>query len=262
VQGGIGVSGPSILHLAPGPLGEREPAAAPACFRDLNLDQLIAAVTAGRDAYGLRPLFYAPLRSVDEVTYRHEVFRDLDDERLRAAVEAFARDLRRMREQAEQAATLRNVQQRHRLHLDAALSYCGAVERLAAELADLAPRSRGFSRIADYLATLAASPAFAELSREAGRLGQELAALRYLLEFTPDRVTVLPLGDEVDLDAAVERAFTRFGPPPRRLRATKRHASLAMGRIEAAIFERVTKRFPELFEALEAFHGRFADYLR
>ena len=47
-------------------------------FTDLNLDQMIATVTAGRDAYNLKPFFYFPLNSTDEIEYRHEVMQDLE----------------------------------------------------------------------------------------------------------------------------------------------------------------------------------------
>jgi len=65
----------SILSADGHALDESE---APAFFRDLNLDQLVAAVVHGRDEYALAPLFYHPLDTIDDVGYRHEVFRDLD----------------------------------------------------------------------------------------------------------------------------------------------------------------------------------------
>ena len=47
-------------------------------FTDLNLDQIVAAVTAGRDEYNLKPFFYFPLNRTDEIEYRHEVMEHLD----------------------------------------------------------------------------------------------------------------------------------------------------------------------------------------
>jgi len=39
-------------------------------FRDLNLDQVFAAVPAGRDGYELTPFFRAPPRDIRAVEYR------------------------------------------------------------------------------------------------------------------------------------------------------------------------------------------------
>ncbi len=77
----------SILFEGPSDMGERED---PSMFRDLNLDQVFAAVAAGRDEYDLMPFFSAPLRDAEEVEYRHQVQRDLEDEALSRAVADFA----------------------------------------------------------------------------------------------------------------------------------------------------------------------------
>ena len=49
---------------------------APAFFVDLNCDQIVAAVTAGKDEYNLKPFFHACLPRVDAIQYRHEVMQD------------------------------------------------------------------------------------------------------------------------------------------------------------------------------------------
>ena len=68
---------PSILYVAgvenpPGPLADHRFAI------DLNLDQIFAAVNAGREQLDLASVFYAPLGQLDDVTYRHEVLADLE----------------------------------------------------------------------------------------------------------------------------------------------------------------------------------------
>ena len=56
----------------------------PSVFADLNLDQVFAAVTAGRDEYDLIPFFSAPLHDVQAVEYRHQILRDMEDGALSA----------------------------------------------------------------------------------------------------------------------------------------------------------------------------------
>jgi len=61
-----------------GDVAPKNQAPEPACFRDLNLDQLVAAIIGGREEYELRSYFHVPLTSSGAVAYRHEVLRDLE----------------------------------------------------------------------------------------------------------------------------------------------------------------------------------------
>jgi len=61
----------SILFDCPPDRGEGE-RDGPPMFGDLNLDQVFAAVPAGRDEYDLTLFFRAPPWDVRAVEYRHE----------------------------------------------------------------------------------------------------------------------------------------------------------------------------------------------
>src|SRR6266511_4862044 len=84
----------SILYQQPASVVDVDE---PEFFADLPLDQVRASITAGREDYQLEPFLHAPLREVDGVAYRHEIFRDLDGEAVRSAVIAFGEEMRRTR---------------------------------------------------------------------------------------------------------------------------------------------------------------------
>ena len=78
---------PSILYAAD--VGSRPPQLVDHRFAlDLNLDQIFAAVSAGREQLDLASVFYAPLGHLDDVTYRHEVLADLERPPVRAELES------------------------------------------------------------------------------------------------------------------------------------------------------------------------------
>ena len=118
----------SILFDAPSDMGEREDMS---MFGDLNLDQVFAAVAAGRDEYDLMPFFRYPLRDVRAVEYRHQVQRDLKDKALYMAVAEFTLRMREMREYLALSGKLRTRYQKEHWFLDAAGVYCRAVVALA-----------------------------------------------------------------------------------------------------------------------------------
>src|ERR1700746_2678149 len=104
-----------------------ETAEAPAFFRDLNIDQIVNAITASKQEYNLKPLFYTPLREVDAITYRHEVLQDLETNIVRQPISAFAKRMRTMREHLTQADKLSYKYQKESWFLDAVGIYCDAV---------------------------------------------------------------------------------------------------------------------------------------
>jgi len=77
---------------------KEETVEAPDFFVDLNLDQIIEAITAGKQEYNLKPFFYTPLNETDAIKYRHEIMQDLEDKVLFEHIRSFSKKMRTMRE--------------------------------------------------------------------------------------------------------------------------------------------------------------------
>ncbi len=233
----------------------------PACFRDLNLDQIVANVTAGREEYDLAPFFHAPLAELDAIAYRQEVARDLEHGALMQAVEAFSGRMRRMRAYLDQAKQGDYPHERQRWFLDSVCLYGEAVERLHGELDSFDLRSRGLRAFRDHLADYLASSAFLGPVGEARRVRGELAAIRYGLLIRDDSVTVRPYGGEADYSIAVAETFEKFRHAAPKDYLTQFPERTGMNHIIAQIVERVALLHPDVFGALEAFCAEHASYL-
>lgn len=146
----------------------------PPFFRDLNLDQVIAAVTAGREEYDLLPFFHAPTRDPATIHFRQEVFRDLEEPSLLAAVRAFAQRLRESRGRFELSKELHYRYQQERWFLDAVAGYCRGVRQLLHELVEARPQSTGLSAFLDYLFSYTTSEAFTSLLADTEQLETDL----------------------------------------------------------------------------------------
>lgn len=233
----------------------------PASFADLNLDQIVAAVTAGRDEYELQPFFHASLHDVDAVRYRHEVFRDLEDEGLFRCVAEFARSMRQMREQIARCGKLYYRYQKERLFLDAVSTYCGAMADLARDLAAADLRSRGFIAFREFLAGYVGSVGFTALRDETKGLYVGLSAARYCLNIKGTRIRVRKPESEIDYSAEVEGTFEKFKRGAVKSYLVEFRDSVEMNHIEAAVLGMVAKLYPDVFLALDDFCGRNAGYL-
>ncbi len=177
----------------------------PPYLADLNLDQVIASITAGREGYDLVPFFHAPLRSVDSIAYRHQVLRDLENPALFDQVASFAGAMRAMRSRLAQMERLRHRHQQAAWFLDAVDVHCEAVVRLTNGLAGIGLRARGWRAFRDYVADYAGSDAFKSLRAETKQRQEELAGVRYCLTIGGSQVKVGRYDSEVDYGEDVER---------------------------------------------------------
>ena len=69
----------SILFENPEDRTEENAPEAPNFFTDLNCDQIVDGHHGGKEEYNLKPFFYACLRRLDAIIYRHEVMQDLEN---------------------------------------------------------------------------------------------------------------------------------------------------------------------------------------
>ncbi len=233
----------------------------PAFFVDLNLDQIVDAITHGKEEYDLKPFFYSPLADVDSVLYRQEIFRDLENLDLLDRVENFADDMSRVRDQLAQVKKLSYPYQKESWFLDAVIIYCNAVEELTRELGLIELRSRGFRSLRDLLTIYSRSGRFTSLLEEAKQIKAELSAVRYSMVIKGGTITVRNYESEPDYSADVERTFEKF-----RQGAVKDHRSnlpdyIEMDHVEAKVIEFVALLNPGIFTRLSDYYAKNQDFV-
>lgn len=233
----------------------------PEFFTDLNLDQIVDAVTAGREEYSLKPFFYAPLQRAAMALYRHEILRDLENSGLYAAILSFAAEMRTVRQRLAQSAQLYyQVQKRFQL-LDGAELYCAALLALSRNLKNIPLRSHGVQRFRTYLYACTESAAFNRLRADVEKLRKALNGVRYSLLIDGNRITVTRYGGEPDYSADVLETFAKFSQSEARDYKFGIPFELEMNHVEAAILDCVARLFPETFEELKQFAGNHSDFI-
>jgi hypothetical protein len=251
---------PSVLFLN---IADRPPAdrlSAPDFFADLNLDQVVAAITAGKEEYNLTPFFYAPLTDVDAITFRHEVMQDLEDPRLFDRIKAFALSMRAVRDHLAQLEKRYYERQKHRWSLDAVDLYGDAVNGLVRDLSAAHFTSRGLLAFRDYLALYASSERFTSLVTEAKRLEAKLSAIRYSVFIQGPRVEVRHYVGESNYSTEIEATFERFQQGSVQGYNFKFRDSPEMNHIEAQILDGVAQLHQDTFAELERYCTAHRDF--
>ena len=255
-------AGPDMPDVYAGPdigTDEREQ---PQFFADLNLDQVMASMTSGRDEYNLTPYFLTPLQTASAVNYRHQILHDLEEEDVRAAVDGYARSLRKMRAYLALIGKLRDKYQRERWFLDAADIYCQSTRSFAEQITGLELKSSGFAAFGEYLGRYAQSGEFTRLAAETHALLDRLAAVRYAVSIKGNRVTVTTYQGEEDYGADVGKTFAKFKQGAVKDYRVSFRASADMNHVEARVLELVGQLYPETFAELDDYcarHARFVD---
>ena len=252
----------SILFYGTENLPQGETVDEPSFFLDLNLGRIIEAVTAGREEYNLKPFFYTPLKNIDSIAYRHEVFQDLENQGLFEQIKLFSENMRAMRRFIEFAGKLHYKYQKQRFFLDAVEIYCDAVVRLSRDLSFADLKSRGLSAFRDYATHCVESDDFTSLLSQTKKLEAELASIKYCMHIKGNCIRVKKYDSEIDYSSEVEETFDKF-----RQEAVKSYRAdfpdlPNMNHVEAGVLDLVAKLYPDVFSSLEDYcakNGGFRD---
>lgn len=253
---------PFYSVLFPGPDDRRETREAPEFFHDLNLDQIVKAITAEWQTYDLAPFFHTPLSDLNVIVYRQAIFHDLENAVLHQSIGSFSERMRAMRHHLAAAKERYYAREKQYWFLKAAEIYCQAVERLVQELAHLRLESPGMVALREYLTQYVASTAFSMLAADTLKVMADLSAIRFCLLIRNDSVTVRRYDGEPDYTLAVEATFERFRQSTAKDYRVKFPVPAGLNHIEAQIVDRVALLYPEPFSALEAYcakHSKFVD---
>jgi len=251
----------SILSARPEDSRNRETREAPACFADLNLDQIVDAITAGKQEYNLKPFFHTPLKDVDAIKYRHEIMQDLENDSLFENIKAFADTLRTMRQHLALVDKLTYKYHKQGWFLETVAIYCEAVSRLVHDLTLADLRSRGLLVFREYMRRYAESGNFTSLSAETKKLQGELSAVNYCLLIKGNCIKVRRYESEVDYSAVVEKTFEKFKQGAVTDYRVEYLTGPGMNHVEAGILDLVAELYPDIFSALDNYCARNGNYL-
>lgn len=235
--------------------------AEPSCFRDLNLDQIVAAATAPKPDYDLVPFFRAPVSDTADILYRQAIFRDLERPEVRATLDTLAEGMRALRANRRQIDKIRYERERQAWFLDGVLLYDEAIRGFAAAFSASELTSAGLAAFRDYLAAYAEEERFTRLASAASDLKRQLASVSYCVYLIGSHVHVGSLDDEPDFTEEVLGVFAKFKEADAKDHRAKLRDGGQMNHVEARILDLVVQLQPDLFGRLDAFVAANADFI-
>jgi len=239
----------------------KEPLKAPVFFVDLNLDQIINAITSGRQEYDLKPFYYTPLHDVDAIKYRHEIMQDLQNEVLFENIRVFAQKMRTMRQRLTLVDKLDYKYHKEGWFLDAVEIYCSAVNYLEHDLTLVDLKSRGLLAFREYLSDYIKSSHFISLIAEMEKIKDDLSSVKYCLIIKGNNVKVSKYESEIDYSIEVEKTFEKFKQGAVKDYRVEFPIEMGMNHVEAQILDLVAQLYPDIFLSLNDYCEKKGNFL-
>jgi DNA mismatch repair protein MutS len=226
----------------------------PDFFADLNLDQIVNTITAGKEEYNLKPFCYTGPVDLETIDYRQRVMQDLENEVLLGYIRSFAGNMRKVRQGLIEVEKLYYKYQKERLFLDIVGLYCQTVNTLTADLSRVDMISHGLIAFWNYLKSYVQSSRFQSLVSEIKKITNELASVRYCIHIGGLRVQVREYRSETNYSTEVEETFAKFKQGAVKNYLSDLPHSSSMNDVEARILDGVVQLHPDYFSHLNHFY--------
>lgn len=228
----------------------------PECFRDLNLDQIAAAMTAGRGDFHLDEFIWAGPLPLETVFYRQAVMKDLAKEDILRIARDFSAGMKDLREKLELVEKLRYQQQKTAWFLTSAEIYRSILIDLDTALKSAPITSEGLSSVRDFLKEHLADEGFRQFSEEIDNAHAGLKSVRYVFHVRNGTVNVFRSTGQGDYGAEIGSVFQRFRTGDVERPKFSIPDFVDMDHVEANILEGVRQLNPAVFNRVQDFFDR------
>ena len=221
-------------------------------FADLNLEQIIhSAIRGKQEEYNIKPFFYMPLHNIEDIYFRQQAMRDLENTSLLESIKSFAGRMHSMRVHLALSKRLHYKYNKQGWFLEAVRDYCEAVLLLAKALPLIDLKSPGFLNFRAYIDKYIKSDFFISLQAELKIIKNDLSKIMYCLIIKGNQVKVQKYNYEIDYSLETEKTFEKFKRESVNDYRCKYSKDAVMNHIEANIINCVARLFPEIFLSLD-----------
>ncbi len=252
---------PSVLFPINSEFSVNENPSIPDFFVDINLDQVVKAITDRKQEYNLKPFFHSPLKEMDAINYRQDVFKDLENVTVLKTIKLFAEKMVLVRRYMDMIEKLYFTYHQEGWFLEAAVIYCEAVQGLVSNLKEAPIKSKGLLDFLAYINEYISSPDFLSLQSDSLERKTDLSAIQYSVIIKGNLVRVRKYESEIDYSKEVERTFEKFKQGEAKNYRIDLVVSSGMNHIAAQILNCVAKLYPDIFKQLDSYYLKYSGFM-
>lgn len=233
----------------------------PEFFYDLNLDQLINNLCKFDEKTYLKNIFYTLLLTKEDISYRQEIFFDLEKESIFNAITNFINNFKNLEKKKEEINNLYNYRQKQKYFLDLINNYIEQILELLNNFEELAIQSKGLQSLKEYLSSFVKTKNFILCKEEANFLLKELKKITYCISISGNTITVKDYETEENYIEIIEQVFNLFRQGNIHDYLYKKFPNhIQMNQVEEKILEYVVQLNSEIFEKLDIFYKNYQNF--
>ena len=225
-------------------------------LKDLGLNRIIRDITSTNRKHNFEYLFLEPL-SLDNIRYRLEVFKDLENPRILANLKQFVQDMDEVDRRINQIRDIPTKDQKYWYFASLMVFYVETLKRLYSSLITSSPKSEALNLLLNYLHSVFGKEHYYRLKKEARELLTETANISYTLKLKGDVIEILPGRSAQDYSQKIKQTFNKFQTEDVRDYTFKRlDNDYKMNNLEEEILAGIKHYYPKPFVELNIFYNQ------
>lgn len=176
----------------------------PGSFLDLNLNFVLEQIQNGWKESSYEKYYYLLPGNIEDIRYRQDACRDLEQDGLYEAVCRFLKDMQKARKFEEYMKESSHPLQRDCWCMDSAWFYSRAVKRLFHEIKECRPMYTAFRDLEHWLEEKTQAEEFENLCQEASNCMEEVSSLQYRMKIYHGRVCIEKIKETADWDKKLD----------------------------------------------------------
>ncbi len=237
------------------------PVEEPAFFKDLNLNFVVSGITSNKEIYNLEPFFYYNLTREENIQYRQDVFKDMENKEVFETIQAFEMSMLDVKSGLEKSEKFSCKYQKEGWFLESVNLYCDAVVNLYHSLNRLTLFSEGLLSFRSYLESYVSSDDFNNMRKHTKKLKKDMSNVQYTLFIKENKIRVEKYKNEKDYSKEILEVFERFRQQDVEDYKAEFYDDERLNHIEEEILSAVSGLFADIFEELENYCFAYKDFL-
>ncbi|SMD30817.1 MutS-related protein [Picrophilus oshimae] len=225
---------------------------------DLSLNDIFKGINGNIIDDNIDSILHKPLKYIENIKYRQDVFSDLMDNNLYNAVKLFSENSDILLYKIRGLNDLDDVQ-RKRCFLDSVYLYCNAITSLLESLKNADLKSSGFINLLDYLKNYTESDFFKSLKKESYNIEKIISSIRYKININGNKITVKKCLNDDDFSDEIINAFSKFLDDKNF--DFNDDNSYEIGHVEASIIVLVSRLYPDEFGLMSSFFEKYNNFI-